>query len=771
MRSILAAAACLSVLPLHFVPVFAQGREVEAGEASITVSYSTCLAPATPQRIALTVDDQASILECKKWSTFQRAGETLDTRSYLPAAVSGLTPVNAFLRHVIDAVYRVPTTTYVTDAIYDQFRNFGWHEVPRDQSKLGALMIWPGMAAVVASDVSEPGQRVDNPLAGLFVIYPSEKRNGKLSIIDAGTLHAGRTKPPRFIVPISPIELFWNSWVEQLPTNNIVPDFTLVERGRYRFLVDLARFDYAMVDRPGFSTANEATKRYVDELTMRYGRLRIVMTLLGSGLAFVDDAKPEDRFVDRTFLDAPPSRSRMSGQPISAFAPTASGFRDDNNVVRPVSVTVEAIQAGCHGVAFSIWTASMDRLLDYVIRPVIVTPAGANPPPCPLPTPIAVRVDEPRLGLLSIEASRPVDATLQLFERKMLDRTLTALVYTEAGQDTYSWSVQAKLADVEQRLNTYLTNPEPKRYLREIGDVIRDELFTAQTELGQNQADAAFAALRSLASRSPGRRPALLARFANTSNQLVFIPIHLVPTDTIPARPLGAVADVLQPMPPPLAFARRADACLDSLSFLVTAAIPQSDDVIAAIKESGDTAGGFKIFENWDKFVEYVKASDPVPKAEGLVIVAHHGNGLISFNKNPPPAPISKQTIRRQFGPGSFAVLAACAVANVVGENSARQVLDRLNDRGIAAAVVAPFNVPEVVAAQLVTSFGRFLAAARMSAQPVDVAKTFRDAIEDVARDPGDPANDRLGQLNRLRVWEFMLVGDGSLAICRRQQP
>lgn len=743
----------------------AQGRDVQPGEAVISISYSTCLVPAEPLRIAMSEEDQLRVPGCRRWSTFERAGKELEANDYVPANPGAMPALNSFLRDVIPALYKVSAPTYSAKDLYERFRVFNWQEVDPSQAKTGALIVWPQVAAVVVNDVSTADSRKTDRLAGLTLLYPSYLRGGRLSVIDAKSLHAsfGNAPAPKIIIPTPRKSLFWNTWVER-PSGETVVDHILVEDQSYVVMLDLSRFDYLAVAPPLPGAADPATQRYIDELTAKYPDLRILVTTVGRGLRLGGTTVVYERGVKRERLAQPPPKGRAARQTVSEFASEAGALSEPvDSKPQPVRVRVDAVGAGCAGVAFSVWNAPMTRLVDYVVRTIAIARSDGTVPDCRPAPGIAVGVDAPRLQMLSLESSRDVNASLHVFERQGPSDVLTVVVYAHDRAEfptPLTWSIPVRLSQLEQHLKEFLeANAESRLYLREIGSMIRDHFFTAANDRDQEQADLAIASLKQLSDLSDGDR-SVFVRFANSASQPVFIPMHLLAVDATRPEPLGVRVDVVHPLPPPLDPTPSAANCVDSLNFVIS---PQVVEALKAKSELGkiEDQWRFKVIKDWDEFVSYVQALQPLAKSEGLVIMAHHGPDAIAFSKNQPQGPITSQRIRRRFHAGSVALLAACSVANISEANTGRQILARLNDRGIGAAVVSPFPVPEEVSARLILSFARRAGEAKQRHEKVTLGALFRQAIGDVIVDTAN-----LDDLERLRAHEFMLVGNAAISLC-----
>lgn len=87
-------------------------------------------------------------------------------------------------------------------------------------------------------------------------------------------------------------------------------------------------------------------------------------------------------------------------------------------------------------------------------------------------------------------------------------------------------------------------------------------------------------------------------------------------------------------------------------------------------------------------FKEY-KPSAAGAKPEGILLLAHHAGGNLWFTAK--GKRIIKEDIKRDFPPGSVAILSACSVAAAKGNNQA--ILEKLNKNDIDAMIISPFPV------------------------------------------------------------------------------
>jgi hypothetical protein len=151
--------------------------------------------------------------------------------------------------------------------------------------------------------------------------------------------------------------------------------------------------------------------------------------------------------------------------------------------------------------------------------------------------------------------------------------------------------------------------------------------------------------------------------------------------------------------------------------------------------------------------------------AEGVILLAHHGENGISFESERDVLAVSD--IRRTFPPGSAAILAACSVTNPTSND---HLVTRLNRRQFDAIVASPFPVDTEYAEDLVHRLIDVLNAAYKRNEPLTLKEIFHRAVASAAPasapEPADP--DRA--VYRQEGLEFVIAGDPSLRICGKPQ-
>lgn len=745
----------------------------------LMVRYSRCLEPPTPTRLAASEAEQTG---CRRWSAFETRQAEIDLGRLKRRASAS---ANEFLDQIITGLYGAEMRSAVTTTIYNEFRNWDWSEVQPAQSKAGTLIVWPGAAGLVTADQSTDEERRSDFLSGLIVLYA---KDGVLLQINANKLHADVSggRRPRFIVPVAKKTIFWNAWVEHGPSGVVIPDGRLIAGNIYRARLDLARFDYREINASEPGPATGPTKRYLETLRTNHPAIWILATPMGRGVRVLDGL--ERRFI-RPNVDEPVGRGgrRPAETPADLSRSVTALLLDDfDRTPRSMLVSIEANELGCAAIAFSIWNSLRTRLLDYVVKPVtVVGKDGTSPGACDRYPELTVQTpDAPNLALLKSVSDARFDGAFHVFERRGPTNGFTVVVYADqASGRTWSWPVPSSLAQMESDLSTQsnneskLTSPQAG-YLTRLGNVLKTDLFGPAQNDDVDEARTALSALRQLAVNATDERPRILARITNADSQPVFLPLHLLPlSNDADADPLGLKITVAHEMPAAVTSApdRKPKAsCIDTWNVVMPHALamnlldkPAPDATVRPINDDdvSRALGPLRhqtLISEWTLFLRYLNGDLRSEQPEGFVLLAHHGDDKISFESPQiKPLPATVAAIGREFGTGSLAVLAACSVSYMPTEASARGILTHLSTRGLSAAIVSQFLIPPSVGGKLLRELARQVRGAQAAGREARVEELLLNAIAELRR------GNELDVLARDRLFEFMIVGDDGVKVCK----
>jgi hypothetical protein len=548
-------------------------------------------------------------------------------------------------------------------------------------------------------------------------------------------------------------EAYWNGWVREQGQAEAAE--TVVRSRSYDVNFDLAAYDFAG---RGFGAASAAVDpTFLKELNDVTGdTLPIVVKpfLLGRGLTFQPGrAKTQSLDLKLERLRKPPADFTRA-DPLPVFADKVSALR--------VTVGVEATGSGCAAVGLSIWNAAANRPLDYVVREIPVSdPEAPGPPPgCGTGNAKSRKMTGRLVSLLATRTQQTADAAFHLFEIKVADdEPASVAVFMRKGDNpaALSWKLSRSLSEyvssptlLLERLADARTRHDYAKLSEELTGVLLPR--TALRVEDQAEVDEARRSLDEVLRTAAS--PYVFVRLVDVQGKSLFLPLGLV---RVGDRLLAQGASILQPLPredPPVP-----GRCIGPWTMV----LPESlgDDVVNPRFLAPVPPVPADRVKDWGAFTTYLKGTPADPsKAEGFLLLAHHGGGRLAFVPNRPDSLLSDE-ITRRFPPGSVAVLAACSVGQLTGDNRGLPLLTRLNDLGVDAAILSPFAVEGPFGARFAMHFAATVQKAKEAREtpPPNLGTLFRRAVEGVRADPDlAPLADE--------AFEFILAGNAGISLC-----
>lgn len=575
--------------------------------------------------------------------------------------------------------------------------------------------------------------------------------------------------------------LTWNAWF-QSGANQVAA--TLSTGHHYQFKLDIGRISY-----PG-ALSSDVSREIVRELQQDPDRKDITLlvrpVLMGGVLRPLEGsdfgAKPLKIHLNR-LTDT--SRDEEWLAEFNAGNVTFEDLAIEMTVASSLSWDLITREAGCARIALSVWDAVGLKPLDYLIVDMPVNSPGQAEPHC------NKRLKGGELvagleGLLNItgggkSSDRPADSALHLFDTKSSGdaESSTVAVYVDrsefeaavtAGRKPvlYAWELGTKLSD-------YLGQPgklpyainRARRTFGEAtypyGDVVRQlggVLFSGHTNEDRATGQAARLAMQQMAARVDS--PVILARYFGEAGEMHYLPLALLAAES-DSRVLSRRITVVQPLSSTLQ--AEAGMCFDAWNF----AIPKKLDGVTAEEEELLKSEDWRFYDDkatWHednlsllRFLTGFKYTEVAPRGEGLVLLAHHSDGAVSFSSSALPDRILDSEVNRHFGRGSIAVLAACSTTGV--SSSSRAFMKKLSYMGIEAFVVSPFQVDAIFGTHLAVNFAVVAAEARGKGETPRLVDMYNQAVKRTI----DKFKDHPGYADM--ALEFQIVGDYELSMCK----
>jgi hypothetical protein len=556
---------------------------------------------------------------------------------------------------------------------------------------------------------------------------------------------------------------YWNSWIEHRDKLQEGPEIALEPGQVYIFTLDLSAFEY---QQPGVFSGNPDPALLKELQRVQSDRMRIWVrpVLGGRGLDIYDKRQLDfqEMEINLNLLRHPP-HTRGGGEPFPSFAARAHAGRYH------LAIKTRE-EGGCGVIALSIWNDVLNRPLDHLLHTVTVKGPNRQQPAC---GPSGSKRKSLRAGLLSLLYLKPdgkADAALHLFK---LTQEESAAIYVSDTGENYAWTFKGDLAAFVHSAGFIAAFDDGRRSNYEAAaEDLTNVFFSAQGKLNEGQANGARQALERLAIGDRPSKPTLFVRLVDEEGKNLFFPFGLL---KIGSSLVGEHVTLLAPLPHETYF--QPNRCLSRWTFV----LPQT------LAELGRTRYGGE----YDKHVETLTKQNKWPLArtikdfhcflhggkcsnasldaqglqgEGVVVLGHHDQGQIWFDKRRDY--VDYRLINRPFPEGSVAVLAACNTGTLQQAPDRLAFLRELNNQGIDAAIVSPFELPMELGIAFVKHFDTTLLHAyeRMEHQPDEappnLAELFSQAVEAVQKDPAFK-----GLKGDLR-YELLVAGNSGLRLC-----
>lgn len=146
-----------------------------------------------------------------------------------------------------------------------------------------------------------------------------------------------------------------------------------------------------------------------------------------------------------------------------------------------------------------------------------------------------------------------------------------------------------------------------------------------------------------------------------------------------------------------------------------------------------------------------------VAGTEGLLLLAHHGNGNLWFSDNGTKEKVLPTENNRIFANGSAAILNACHTASGVGYN--QDLIEKFNRNGMDAMLVTPFAMDKVYGEHFARRMVKAIHRVYNEGKGVTLAALMDQVAQEVMSDPAS-GTDAQGML------EMVFVGNATIRLC-----
>jgi branched-chain amino acid transport system substrate-binding protein len=587
--------------------------------------------------------------------------------------------------------------------------------------------------------------------------------------------------------------VFWNTYF----TRENEPDARLSTQSQssYILVLDLSAYNYRQISETNAAgtTVDLRVKSALEKAPQEPVELKIRPVVVTPSVT-IEDVPVKSMRVDRKKLVRPQEGTAAIEEDrlVGRFKAGAMNLPDFSGAVAAGQVKFQVkvadnVAPGCAVIAFTIWDFR-DNPIDTLLQTVPVGD-GRTQPDCTRMNPEALKggfatLLSPVFSIGSANPQDPIQAALHLFQIMAQGQKKTIAVFVDKTQyqppqpgqpaserGVYGWQTSQWLSD-------YIgdANGLPARIKAAwdaaydgalspyagVANELAGQIFGASAA-DQPKADAAREALRRLAGSQA--RPVVVIRMVDENNRKFYVPFNLISasgnTDGLPG-PLTIVQ--------PLQTERyEAPNCIGNWAFGLS---KDTRDLDPNIKKEFDTleakrpATGEVWIHNAADLKAYFQASPasaaqatPVP-AEGLLLLAHHDQfGIFFDNIN---GRVVARGLRHTYPPGSIAVLAACGAAK---PDSAMDMLNGLNDDGVDAMIVSPFDVRIDYGSRMALEFAKVVRENRLEGRMPTLVEMFSQATAATTQFFKDPNNGGNARLQDMGL-EFILAGNPYLRLC-----
>lgn len=587
--------------------------------------------------------------------------------------------------------------------------------------------------------------------------------------------------------------VYWNTYF----TREGEPDATLTTQSlsTYTLVLDLSAYNYRQIRETNAAgtAVDPRVKNALEKAPSEPVELKIRPVVV-TPLVTIEDVPVKTMPVDRKKLVRP-----QEGEAATEEDRLVGRFKAKKMEVNEFSSTVAAGQVnfqvkvagdaspGCAAIAFTIWDFR-DNPIDTLLQTVPVGD-GKTVPDCSRMNPEALKggfatLLSPVFSIGSANDKDPIQAALHLFQLRAQGQKKTIAILVDKTQyqppkpgqpaserGVYGWQSSQWLSDyigdangLPVRITAAWDNADNGSTTPYAGvaDELAGQIFgTSVAE--QPKANAAREALRRLASSID--RPIVVIRMVDEDNRKFYVPFNLISAAGNTAG-LPAPVTVVQPLQTER---YEAPSCIGSWAFGLSkdtkdldANIKKEIDALASKKPAGETW-----IRNAKELKTYFQGSPattapatPVP-AEGLLLLAHHDQFGVFFEGV--DGRVAAKGLQHAYPPGSIAVLAACGTAK---PDSGMEALNSLNDGGVDAMIVSPFNVRIDYGSRMALEFAKVVRDNRVKGNTPTVAQMFTQATAATVKFFKEPkAHTSTSRLEDMGL-EFILAGNPNLRLC-----
>ena len=735
-------------------------------------SVSVCI---DPPQVVLTVRSESEktyATSCRKWSQFTSTTAVVAVDAFKNDCTPSVPAANLFAGSIVSQWTGMQHKTLTGARLFDETAALGLRELGPAESRKDSLIVWKsGMVGVIVED-SHSAIDPRTSLGKLGVLYPSQEKCGALRVLNGVTLAKGFPDTDQFkLLKPRQSRLFWNEWIEG-PGMESQLHHPSTDAAFYWYAIDLSALDYMSVLETDNPIREAVSAGEVAAVLPKFRRLKILV--LPSGSAKLDGASSVELSVvvnEDLLRKSLTARSVTRHAKLSKFSEEYGALREPKgpSVESPVRIKFLVDTPGCGALNTVIWEEKdgLARLVGSWSRGFRSVNSDGSARSSAVEDDCGERTETARL----LDPSTALPLALTAMQRPIDAR----LVFLDFGEVTVGsmedlrqnaklpvrWILEKRLSEhlpmVATKVDALSSDPETFEW--EVASKLLAEYLFKCKPVGCD-GEQALERLRQLADEQVSGAHVQIV-FRDHKGSTNYIPIHLLPWKD---RKLLAerITPVLSMPQPVAAIANRECIKTWSAGFIVSSIESTwREQWLSRLKETRNHDGNtYSLPEQFKNYLRDTRANSP----EALMVLAHHSKGTIADSiDDRTNTTIDPDNVQRRFVPGSIAVLMVCSMGSLGGSDSdkpnSNSLLHVLNKNNIQAAIVSPFKVKEELAKDFLSRFREVVGSLEQDT-PLEVVVSKTRAL--LKKDPNSAMSKHGADM-------FMLIGDGSVPICKPQ--
>jgi len=774
----------------------------EITQYKVEFATSVCIDPAE-SRIAVGSEKEKLKFKnkCKRWSAFIGASPVFEVNKFTK---SGSPPVNQFAQEIVLAWMGLQIQPPSSQRLYNSPGSFGLVKVGPDQSRNHTLIVWKslqedgkGLIGYVLDEL-EVKEGADT-MARYRVLYPSDSSTpkGQLRVVDASTLEKDLKRNNNkfsvaFLRPSNTVPLYWNQWIQG--TDSKDPP-TLIEGTSFSYHLDLSALDFRRI-KDKIARAPKMGKQEADILVPDLGNYKITVFPIGqfkkkkelTAMAVINNDQ----------LRAPLSmndKEIMGAVTIQETSEKFGALFQAPDGKSKLSFSFVPTEAGCATLVTLITNEMENEVIAAWAQSINVHTKTGQPTTdgsgCKYP-PLSAKL----FGMTSVpsfftDEKEPPSASVTFLDLEGVTLGFFENFTTEDAPKKWilesEKGLRVELAKIKRFVDDHITelNTHPLASgANDVSERLEEKLFNCrdsyqpESDCAGMQAykelkDIAKAAIKGSNTDTAGRQLVRIrATFRDGENHIYYLPLHLLRIDD--KHILADAVRIEQSLP--LSF--RAPSIKDCTKELAIGLVVQDRPLLndpwrknwlEKMKYAGGTACSGHSYNDIGEFrMSFFRYStrNQQPNPVGILILSHHGAGEIADTEGQTDTKrmISATDVKRIFGFGSFAILAACSVGAMDEKHLDNSLfLATLNEKRVDAVILSLFNVPAEVAKVYLDALQTTLLALETDTTLFDIFERSKQQYKVLVKN-----SNREYLVPKVNL--FMLVGDGDVRICKLAQ-